>query len=205
MEKNLKKNTCICITESLYWIPETNITWWINYSSIIKKKIMDSWHPQCHDLIQSSIWPPAISTSSEDCGAWAPHPKIWLTPPREHHCQKEPCLQSAYRRTCRWAGRYQACRNRSQCCPYTCFLTLIHPPGQIPPEVCFYSLMPPGSGWWGRTGRASTDFPGTFPGQQDQPGDTHQQSKSDETLLYSGIRQCHWDSASPSLSPWLHS
>ena len=38
MEKNLKKNTCICITESLYWIPETNMTWWINYSSIIKKK-----------------------------------------------------------------------------------------------------------------------------------------------------------------------
>ena len=73
MEKNLKKNTCICITESLYWTPKTNVTWWINYSSIIKKKkITDPWHPQCHALIRSSIWPSATSPSSEDCGAWAP-------------------------------------------------------------------------------------------------------------------------------------
>ena len=40
MEKNQKKNmcvyACVCITESLCYIPETN-TLWINYSSILKR------------------------------------------------------------------------------------------------------------------------------------------------------------------------
>ena len=38
MEKNLKKNVCVCVyvnmTESLFCTPETDTTWQINYMSI---------------------------------------------------------------------------------------------------------------------------------------------------------------------------
>ena len=43
--KNLKKNVCICTTESLWYMPETNTTLQINYSpvqnEIFKKACMN--------------------------------------------------------------------------------------------------------------------------------------------------------------------
>ena len=43
MEKNLKKNTYICVTESLCCTPETNTTLYINYTSIKKLKNKLGW------------------------------------------------------------------------------------------------------------------------------------------------------------------
>lgn len=58
-------------------------------------------------------------------------------------------------------GHHQAYRNRLYHCPCTCFLINDHTTSQIPSEVCFHSNMPPGIGWWGRTGRGQTPFPGS--------------------------------------------